>query len=71
MKITSYQGDPSRITIINDVKRSCALSEEEQRELLMWFKVNKPTMIGEVICEDCREILDNRSYGDNKSERCK
>ena len=32
------------------------LIEKEQRELLVWFKNNKPELWREIFCDDCPEV---------------
>ena len=46
------------------------LTEEEQRELLTWFRDNKPELVGQVIClPKCQFIADYDNYCENKFER--
>ena len=33
------------------------LTESEQRELLLWFKKNRPMICGEIFCEDCTMVM--------------
>lgn len=45
-----------RIVIKPEEERDTLLIESEQRELIKWFKDNKPELIRDIICEDCPEV---------------
>ena len=45
------------------------LTEKEQRELLSWFWQNKPSLVIDTICKNCRERNDYDNYCENKFER--
>jgi hypothetical protein len=47
------------------------LTENEQRELLTWFKNNKPELLREICCENCDELADYHNYCENHIERLK
>jgi hypothetical protein len=32
------------------------LTDSEQRELLVWFKKNRPMMCGEIFCDNCTMV---------------
>jgi len=39
-----------------DELRYIVIEEPEQRELLVWFKNNKPELWREIFCDDCPEV---------------
>lgn len=49
------QDSGDEIIILNS--ESNWLNESEQRELLVWFKNNKPELLREIFCEDCPEHI--------------
>ena len=62
--------------IISHESSSIGLAESEQRELLVWFKSNKPELLRDVFCEGCqittrKEREDYQNYCENKAERGK
>ncbi len=32
------------------------MGEEEQRQLLIWLKDNRPAMVREILCDGCPEV---------------
>ncbi len=63
------QESGEEIIILNS--ESKWLNESEQRELLVWFKSNKPELMREIFCEDCPEHMEYENYCENKVERGK
>lgn len=57
--------------IISHESQYMGLTESEQRELLVWFKSNKPELLREIFCEDCPEHMEYLDYCENKAERGK
>lgn len=45
-----------RVVIKPEDERDTLLIESEQRELLAWFKNNKPEMWREIFCDDYPEV---------------
>ena len=44
------------------------LTEDDQRDVLAWFKTNKPELLREVHCDDCPRIVWDHNYFQNKRE---
>ena len=51
MIISSYQSG----IITRRANVGMNLSDEEQRELIVWFFNNKPGLLREIVCEECPE----------------
>ena len=50
---------------------AAGLTEQEQRELLVWFWENKQALVIDTICKNCRERNDYHNYCENHIERLK
>jgi hypothetical protein len=50
------QADDTEIIILTTGQSSKWLSEEQQREILIWFWANKPDMVRDIVCENCPEV---------------
>lgn len=59
------------VTIARDNCKSFRLDSSEQRELLVWFKNNKPELLREIFCEDYQEHMEYLDSCENKAERGK
>jgi hypothetical protein len=54
LRVTEFK--EGRVVIKPEEERDTLLVESECRELLVWFKNNKPDMWREIFCEDCPEV---------------
>lgn len=51
--ITAYLADNIKIREGDGIVN---LRENAQRQLLVWFKINKPEMWRDIFCDDCPEV---------------
>jgi len=51
------QGPYTVLRVPPDLRESIALQEKNIREFVIWIKKNKPTILYDIVCEECPEVI--------------